>query len=127
MPICLLTSFAAAPLLLSFSLSPRSARHPYLVYSSLLAIFSSLAPRLLQQPTRESAKKAPPRNKLEASYEVLGDANSEATSEAEIEDINGEEVRAKVDSLVKAYATQAALALGGFAMAVVGIWGDGAS
>lgn len=63
---------------------------------------------------------------MEASYEVLGDAHSEAASEEEIEDYNGEEVRAQVDAMKKGYRVRGALTTLGFAMAVLGIWGDGA-
>lgn len=132
-PVCVLTTLASAPLFLSFALSPRSARHPYLFYTSLLAILSTAAPRLLPQPVPRSAashaaaaKTPSTRARMEASYEVLGDAPSEATSEEDIDDLNGEEVRVKVESLARGYMVRTGLAALGFAMAVVGIWGDGA-
>jgi len=66
---------------------------------------------------------------MDASYEVLGasDRDSE-TSEVEVdseEDSNGEEVRQGVERLVVGSALKAVLSGVGFAMAVVGIWGDG--
>lgn len=66
---------------------------------------------------------------MDASYEVLGasDRDSE-TSEVEVdseEDVNGEEVRQGVERLVVGSALKAVLSGVGFAMAVVGIWGDG--
>ncbi|KAM4059063.1 hypothetical protein HRG_008067 [Hirsutella rhossiliensis] len=130
-PIYALTALASAPLFLSFVLSPRSARHPYLVYTSLLAVLSTAAPRLLPSPgpraaTKPAAKKASARGRMEASYEVLGDVHSEAASEEEIDDMNGEEVRVEVESLARGYVVRTGLAALGFAMAVVGIWGDGA-
>jgi autophagy-related protein 33 len=64
---------------------------------------------------------------MEASYEVLGDAHSEPASDEDIEDINGEEVRAEVEGLTRSYLARTAISALGFAMAVVGIWGDGAS
>lgn len=64
---------------------------------------------------------------LEASYEVLGDAHSEPASEEEVEDqVNGEDLRAQVEALAYSFAARGGLAALGFAMAVVGIWGDGA-
>ncbi|EQL02262.1 hypothetical protein OCS_02026 [Ophiocordyceps sinensis CO18] len=130
-PVYALTVLASAPLFLSFALSPRSARHPYLVYTSLLAVLSTAVPRLLPSPASRSAanppaNKAPARGRMEASYEVLGDVHSEPASESEIEDMNGEEVRVEVESLARGYAVRTGLAALGFAMAVVGIWGDGA-
>jgi autophagy-related protein 33 len=63
---------------------------------------------------------------MEASYEVLGDMHSEPASEEDIDDINGEEVRAEVESLARGYFARTSLAALGFAMALVGLWGDGA-
>jgi autophagy-related protein 33 len=62
---------------------------------------------------------------MEASYEVLGDAHSEPASEEDIDDVNGEGVRAEVEGLARSYIARTALSALGFAMAVVGIWGDG--
>ena len=76
---------------------------------------------------------------MEASYEVLGsgsDAHSEGTSAASEEgeteaeharDLNGEEVRTKVEGFLKKQMIQTAVAGVGFVMSVVGIWGDGAT
>lgn len=70
---------------------------------------------------------------MDASYEVLStsagvsDRDSEG-SEVEVdseEDVNGEEVRQGVERLVVGSAVKALLSGVGFAMAVVGIWGDG--
>ncbi|KAG5943609.1 hypothetical protein E4U53_007024 [Claviceps sorghi] len=132
-PLLTLTSLASAPLLLSFVLSPRRVRHPYLLYTSALAALSMLVPRLLPQPGfRPVAAAAPkagkpsfPRVRMEASYEVLGDVQSEAASEEEMEEVNGEEVRAQVESLSRGYLARTGLAAVGFAMALVGLWGDG--
>lgn len=63
---------------------------------------------------------------MEASYEVLGDAHSEPASDEDIDDVNGEEVRVEVEGLARTYIARTALSALGFAMAVVGIWGDGA-
>jgi autophagy-related protein 33 len=63
---------------------------------------------------------------MEASYEVLGDMHSEPASEEDMDDVNGEEVRASVEGLARSYLARTAISALGFAMAVVGIWGDGA-
>ncbi|GKT98732.1 hypothetical protein FLAG1_00375 [Fusarium langsethiae] len=130
-PVLALTSLASAPFLISFFLAPRSSRHPYLLYTALLATLSSVAPILIPTPAPRRAAASAPRKssraKMEASYEVLGDAHSEPASDEDIEDINGEEVRAEVEGLTRSYLARTAISALGFAMAVVGIWGDGAS
>ncbi|KAF4337052.1 Autophagy-related 33 [Fusarium beomiforme] len=129
-PILALTSLASAPFVISFVLAPRSSRHPYLLYTALLATLSSVAPLLISKPApryiASSAPRQSPRAKMEASYEVLGDAHSEPASEEDIDDANGEGVRAEVEVLAHSYIARTALSALGFAMAVVGIWGDGA-
>ncbi|CAG9938042.1 unnamed protein product [Clonostachys rosea f. rosea IK726] len=137
-PIIALTSLASAPLLLSFVLSPRNSRHPYLLYTSLLTLLSFAAPNLVArrvpapaEPAKKKKKTAsrPVRN-LEASYEVLGDVPSEEAHSEEDSDefaaVNGEDVKAEVEWVVKRYFLRTGFAALGFAMAVVGIWGDGA-
>lgn len=70
---------------------------------------------------------------MEASYEVLGDAPSESASaiseeaeeDAAADKQNGEGVRAQVETFVKGGIVQTGLAAAGFAISVVGIWGDG--
>lgn len=70
---------------------------------------------------------------LDASYEVLSGASDKesegATSEAEleeVEEVNGEEVKQGMEQFVVSSVVKAALSGVGFAMAVVGVWGDGA-
>ncbi|KAM3533088.1 hypothetical protein MY4038_003619 [Beauveria bassiana] len=142
-----LSSLAAAPLALAYAFAPPRARHPYLVYASLLAVLSAAAPRLLLGPaglvaptTTTTTRPANSKNKtstsaaaararsMEASYEVLGDVHSEPASEEDVDEpVNGEDVRVHVQGLARAYAIQAGLAALGFAMSVVGLWGDGAT
>lgn len=67
---------------------------------------------------------------MEASYEVLGhDNNSEGTlSGEELEDeVNGEEVREQMEGFMTSQVIRTVVAGIGFAMSVVGIWGDGAA
>ncbi|SPN97162.1 related to Rotein of unknown function localised to mitochondria [Cephalotrichum gorgonifer] len=148
-----LSAVSSSAFALAFILSPRSSRHPYLLYTSVLSALASFAPRiapLLLGPAARSApvraspapspkKKKTPRS-MEASYEVLGDLQSEeasvASEEAEEEPPatptttaserqNEEEVRAQVEDFVKARLVQTGLAAVGFAISVLGIWGDG--
>lgn len=80
---------------------------------------------------------------MEMSYDMIGsDAHSEATLDsasdrsaedldtvatpASSDNVNGEEVRGEVEGFLKKQAVSTAVAGLGFAMAVVGIWGDGA-
>lgn len=135
-PLLALSSLTIAPFALAFALAPRHARHPYLLYASLLAGLSYAAPRFLgasgpvpapcpvkKSTTTSSAARA----RMEASYEVLGDVHSEPASEEDMDEvINGEDLRVHVQGLSRGYSIQAGLAALGFAMSVVGLWGDGA-
>ncbi|PHH76937.1 hypothetical protein CDD82_3750 [Ophiocordyceps australis] len=126
-PLTVLTALASGPLFVSFLASPRSVRHPYLAYTSLLAGFSMAVPLVLPQPQprKSAARKQARRSKMEASYEVLGEPQSESTSEGEADDMNGEGVRTQVEALSRAFFVRTCLAGLGFAMSVLGIWGDG--
>ncbi|KAL6855853.1 hypothetical protein J3F83DRAFT_753731 [Trichoderma novae-zelandiae] len=134
LPVLALSSLAAAPLFLSFVFSPRYARHPYLFYTSLLAVLSVAVPEYLPQPATPASKLAGARRatssraRMEASYEVLGDSHSEGDlpSESELEDANGEEVRASVEGAARAYLVRTGFAAAAFVLSVVGLWGDGA-
>jgi len=67
---------------------------------------------------------------MDASYEVLGhDSNSEGTMSGEDmeEEVNGEEVRQQMEGFMTSQIVRTVVAGLGFAMSVVGIWGDGAA
>jgi autophagy-related protein 33 len=69
---------------------------------------------------------------MDASYEVLaavGDKDSEGTVSGEEteEEVNGEEVREQMEGFMMTQIVRTAVAGIGFAMSVVGIWGDGAA
>lgn len=133
----MLTSLAAIPFLLSFAFSPRRLRHPYLLYTSILAILSTAAPALLvkktatvtPRPAAGNKKLAASRARLDASYEVLGDTHSEAASDEDALDEAhaAEEVRTAAKATATAYIVRAGLSTVAFVLAVVGIWGDGVS
>lgn len=65
---------------------------------------------------------------MEASYDVLGDSHSEGTSASDEgeEDINGEELRTAMEGFKLSQTVRLTLAGVGFAMSLIGIWGDGA-
>lgn len=147
-----LAGISSTAFFLAFALSPRSARHPYLLYTSVLVAISRLsvsdmvAPYLFAHPhapaqQRQSSSSAPRKDRsaarrMEASYDVIGgsDAHSDSASDRSIEEdaatadssFNGEEVRGEVESFLKKQVVSTATAGLGFLMAVVGIWGDGA-
>jgi len=68
---------------------------------------------------------------MDASYEVLGasDRDSEGTASGEEmeEDVNGEGVREQMEGFMMTQLVRTAVAGIGFAMSIVGIWGDGAA
>jgi len=68
---------------------------------------------------------------MDASYEVLSasDRDSEGTvSGEEMDDVvNGEEVRQQMEGFQTVQIVRTVVAGVGFAMSVVGIWGDGAA
>lgn len=150
-----LAAVSSSAFMLAFLFSPRPYRHPYLLYTSLLVASSRLITSDLVAPYLFLGKSASPRSspssgassrkqpvspaRMEASYEMLGstmEGHSEGTGSASGEDMeaedehhqqmNGEEVRIKVEAFLKRQMVQTAVSGLGFAMAVVGIWGDGA-
>ncbi|KAK3324362.1 hypothetical protein B0T19DRAFT_428431 [Cercophora scortea] len=108
---------------------------PYLSLGPAPSQSSSTSSSSLAAATARKQKKehAAARARMEASYEVLGsDVHSEGTGsasgeepEVEEEQINGEEVRVKVEAFLKKQIAQSTVAGLGFLLAVVGIWGDG--
>ncbi|KAM7203841.1 hypothetical protein V8F20_003847 [Naviculisporaceae sp. PSN 640] len=91
-----------------------------------------------KEKNRKLAKERAARRRMEASYEVLGDVHSEGTSDGAEEElleaeaaaveaggVNGEEVREKVAAFLKKQVVHTVVSGVGFALAVVGIWGDG--
>ncbi|KAI9745487.1 MAG: hypothetical protein M1818_001021 [Claussenomyces sp. TS43310] len=138
-------SVATTSFLAAYLLSPRGARHPYLLWTALLGASSALTD--LVRPPHRSSSSAPRRSDdkqrraqpqplprgIEASYEVLGDGSSDAggalsaTASDTDEDVNGEEVRAAMEHFRRGQTLRTAVAGLAFAMSVVGIWGDGYS
>lgn len=133
-----LAGVSSSSFLLAYILSPRGQRHPYLLWTTLFVASSGLADVFLRpfaikpmNPTRTTRKPADGKGKgrqMDASYEVLGhDSNSEGTMSGEEmeEDVNGEEVREQMEGFMTSQITRTIIAGVGFAMSVIGIWGDG--
>ncbi|KAI1111982.1 hypothetical protein F5Y14DRAFT_423264 [Nemania sp. NC0429] len=141
-----LSGIAGSAFFLAFAFSPSGYRHPYLIYTSLFCFGTRLTdyvtPSIFGKPSAPSAadqqraarvqarrEKAAAR-RMVASYEVLGDSHMEAsaTSDGDLaeEEVNGEEVRSEVEVFVRDQLVRTAVAGLGFAVAVLGIWGDGA-
>ncbi|KAJ9134151.1 hypothetical protein NKR23_g10325 [Pleurostoma richardsiae] len=152
-----LAGVSSTAFLLAYLLSPRSYRHPYLLYTSLLVGLSRLAvsdfaapylslgpPPNQSHPSTLEAKAVRKRrehqHRMEMSYDVIGsvDAHSEEGADSasdrdllegatEDDGANGEQVRGDVEGFLKRQVVSTAVAGLGFLMAVVGIWGDGAA
>lgn len=88
---------------LAFVLSPARFRHPYLLWTGTAALLGTAADFLLPSVVQQAR--------------VLEDEDAEA---------NGEMVEGAVRALQTGGAVKAAVGLVGFAMGLVGLWGDGA-
>jgi autophagy-related protein 33 len=121
--------------LIAYILSPRSQKHPYLLWTSLFVAASGVTDLLLPAPKKTITSVKSARQKkgkgrqMDASYEVLGasDRESEASSEEMEDDFNGEEVRQEMEGFMWTQIIRTCVAGTAFAMSVVGIWGDGAA
>jgi autophagy-related protein 33 len=125
--------------LLAYLLSPRGQKHPYLLWTTAFVASSGLMDFILRPSATKTITNARTGEKqrdkkgkgrqMDASYEVLGhDSNSEATYSGEEldEDVNGETVREKMEGFMTSQIARTIVAGLGFAMSVIGIWGDGA-
>ncbi|KAK2626518.1 hypothetical protein QTJ16_003693 [Diplocarpon rosae] len=135
-----LTAASSTSFLFAYLLSPRSQKHPYLLWTSLVVASSGFAeyalrgytprpaagPKFIKQKSQKSQGR-----QMDSSYEVLGasDRDSEGTGSGEEldEDINGEEVRQELEGFMVTQTARTIIAGIGFAMSIVGLWGDGAA
>ncbi|KAI0910561.1 hypothetical protein F4824DRAFT_133616 [Ustulina deusta] len=146
--LTVLSSISGSAFFLAFVLSPTGYRHPYLLYTSLFCLGTRLTdyvtPSIFEQPSpspsvaqrraalAQARKEKASARRMEASYEVLSDSHTEestgsgSSEDALEEEINGEEVRSEVEFFVRNQLVQTAVAGLGLAIAVLGIWGDGA-
>jgi len=119
---------SASSFFLAYILSPRNQKHPYLLWTTLFIAGNAFTDSILsfivtKPPTIPSVVKTRDRKgkgrQMDASYEVLGhDSNSEGT-------MSGEEVWQQMDRFKLSQIVRTAFAGIGFAMSIVGIWGDG--
>lgn len=75
---------------------------------------------------KEKEGKGKAKAMMEASYEVLGNTASEEEVEVVGEEINGEQLRAEMQSFAKTESIRAGVSAFAFTLACVGLWGDGA-
>jgi len=137
-----LAGISSGSFLLAYLLSPRCQKHPYLIWTTLfvagsgitdliLPASASTIPAAARTPQKQRDRKGKGKGRqMDASYEVLGhDSNSEGTMSGEEmeEGINGEEVREQMEGFMTSQIVRTVVAGLGFAMSVVGIWGDGAA
>ncbi|KFY38110.1 hypothetical protein V495_06749 [Pseudogymnoascus sp. VKM F-4514 (FW-929)] len=129
------TGISTVCFLSAYALSPRGFRHPYLLWSTLIVAASGSVDFFLQpgRPTsspalKERTRKDKGKAKLDASYELLGDSNSEAgiSDGGSEEDVNGEDVRAEMLGFKSLQALRFYLSGAGFVVSLIGLWGDGA-
>lgn len=130
-----LAGFSTLCFLTAYSVSPRGFRHPYLLWTSLAAVasgsfdlFINFAPpeksisERKEQHVSEKGKK-----KMESSYEILGDNNSDGTgsaSDMDEEEVNGEQIRSEMIGFKSAQAVRFGLSGVAFILSIVGLWGD---
>lgn len=97
---------------LAYVLSPSHARHPYLLWTTLASAIAGFGPELpiLVKKSKEI---------------VHEEDDGVKVGRADEEDVNGETVRSEVSSHKGREAVRTALAGSAFALAVIGIWGDG--
>lgn len=93
-----LAALSVLSLNLGFALSPARQRHPYLLWTALIAGLAATPEFLFGQPLLAQDQ----------------------------DQVNGETVEQAVKVSQRVDQTSAAIGLVGFAMSIVGIWGDGA-
>ncbi|KAI9789366.1 MAG: hypothetical protein M1833_002425 [Piccolia ochrophora] len=102
-----LTALSTSTLVLAYSFSPRRGRHPYLLWTALAATLSAGGDVWFAQQRRKALK------------------DRRTRDEPDSPTVNGEEVRNGMERFRLVQGVRAGLAGLGFAMSVVGIWGDG--
>ncbi|CAL3964276.1 hypothetical protein PZA11_001674 [Diplocarpon coronariae] len=135
-----LAAASSTSFLFAYILSPRSQKHPYLLWTSLLVVSSGFTEYALRGYTPKPAagpKSIKPKSQksqvrqMDSSYEVLGASDREsegnASGEEPDEDVNGEEVRQELEGFMLTQIARTVIAGVGFSMSIVGLWGDGAA
>ncbi|CAG8982913.1 hypothetical protein HYALB_00002930 [Hymenoscyphus albidus] len=132
-----LAGLSSTSFILAYLLSPRSQKHPYLLWTTFLISCSGASSYLLPSPVSKPTKQ-PKKSKtserttktkvMDASYEVVGASDHSGSSGEEVSDeesVNGEEVRGRMEGFMTKQIARTVVAAVGFAMSVVGVWGDG--
>lgn len=129
----LLSTIAISALTFSYVLSPPRAKHPYLLWTSLVAGLA-MAPGVAEKVARVGSVESEESHRInlreldESAVMVTppttASQGSESGDEPEI-NVNGEVVRRGVERGRAIEAARAGIFGVGFFMAVVGIWGDG--
>jgi len=84
------------------------------------------APAIAAPPKTKKTKETTKRT-VDQSYDTLGDSNSDGTeSEVSEEDVNGEEVKTQMEQFGRDMMSKTLITGFGFAVSLVGLWGDGA-
>ena len=136
-----LSAVALAALAFAFTFAPRRARHPYLLWSAAAVGLGLAGPRVERAARAVGAAHgwggrmaAAPGVRVagdalevdESAVLVDGGGSSSGKSESGDEEVNGEVVRRGVERARAVEAVRTGIWGLGFAMLVVGIWGDGA-
>ncbi|KAI9810144.1 MAG: hypothetical protein M1827_006670 [Pycnora praestabilis] len=104
-----LSAISTTSFVLAYALSPSRSRHPYLLWTALTVALSGGVDFALRHNE----------DKLARSKRRGEDVDEEAP-------VNGEEVRKAMEEFEMAQMVRTGVAYLGFAMSVVGLWGDGA-
>jgi autophagy-related protein 33 len=133
-----LAALSTTSFLTAYLLAPRAFKHPYLLWTSLLALsagtfdFVYAFPTAVTAPIARSKAKGEEdrkgKRRMDMSYEVVGDSNSEGgiSEDGVEEDVNGEEVRSAMVGFGSREKIRGWIAGVGFVVGLIGLWGDGA-
>ncbi|KAF2836834.1 hypothetical protein M501DRAFT_996513 [Patellaria atrata CBS 101060] len=127
----ILTSLTLLTLPLSFLLSPRRIRHPYLLWVSLLTVAGHNTGTLYNFYNSVTAKgsggggsRAVSPSQGSGSEDGRGEGSYVDVRGVEEGDVNGEEVRRGVEEMRVVEGIRTAVIGTGFLLGVIGIWGD---
>jgi len=140
----LLSAIALTSLAYAFAFAPARARHPYLLWTGAAVALGLAGPRIErgvrcvvaygahgvgQGPGAPGLRIAGDALEVDESAVLVGDGGAESSGKSESGDdeaVNGEVVRRGVERARAVEAVRTGIWGLGFAMGVVGIWGDGA-
>ncbi|TQS38228.1 hypothetical protein Golomagni_01272 [Golovinomyces magnicellulatus] len=132
----ILTFISSSSLFLAYILSPRTQKHPYLLWATLFASSSFVVDlyqcsqncshnfATSQESVMDSKVSARIDRRLDSSYEVLSKVNQSDDDENEEKIEHNEESHYQLKSLLLTERVRTTLTSAGFIMSIVGIWGD---